>query len=61
MLKDIGNKGIPMLEEVSEEYFDPEKNQLPHGGATNILGKIVWVITEKEKEMIARIEKAFGG
>ena len=51
-----------MPEEVFEEYFDPEENQLPYGGATNIYGKIVWVITEKEQEeMIARIERAFGG
>jgi hypothetical protein len=46
---------------MSEEakVYDPIRNHLPYGGAVNIYGEIVWLITEEEhaalKERIRRI------
>jgi hypothetical protein len=42
------------------QYYDPSKNQLPYGGATDIHGRIVWVVSKKEHdEMMARINRLF--
>ena len=42
------------------QRYDPEKNQLPYGGAVDINGKIIWAVTEEEnKATKERIKKAF--
>jgi hypothetical protein len=44
-----------------DQYYNPHENQMPYGGATDIHGKIVWVVTKEEHdEMMARIIRAFG-
>jgi hypothetical protein len=43
------------------DQFDRHKNQLPYGGATDIHGKITWVVTKKEhEEMMDKLKRAFG-
>ena len=47
-------------ESVVGQYYDPTQNQLPCGGATNLQGRIVWVVTKKEHhEMLTRINCLF--
>ena len=42
------------------QYYDPYKNQLPFGGATDIHGCIVLAVTKGEHEkMMARINQLF--
>lgn len=49
-----------MAEYVVGQIYDSEKNQLPYGGAVDINGKIVWVVTEEEDRATKeRIKKAF--
>ena len=50
-----------MPEEVFKKHFDPRENQMPYGGATDIHGEIVWVISEEEHKIImSKIKRAFG-
>lgn len=43
-----------------EEAFEPISKKLPHGGAANIRGEIVWRITKEElEEMRARVMSIF--
>jgi hypothetical protein len=50
-----------MPEEVFKKHFDPRENQMPYGGATDIHGEIVWVISEEEHNIImSKIKRAFG-
>ncbi len=50
-----------MAEDVVGQIYDPGKNQLPYGGAVDMNGRIVWVVTEEEdKATRERIRKAFG-
>ncbi len=50
-----------MPEKMQEQYYDPGTNQMHYGGATDIHGRILWVVTKEEHdEMMARIKKAFG-
>jgi hypothetical protein len=47
-------------EDVVGQYYDPSKNQMPYGGATDINGKIVWVITkERHDEIFDRLKRLF--
>lgn len=47
-------------ESVVGQYYDPSKNQLPYGGATDIHGRIVWAVSKEEHdEMMARINRLF--
>lgn len=47
-------------ESVVGQYFDPAKNQLPYGGATDLQGRIVWAVTKIEHDkMLARINRLF--
>ncbi|MDD1737644.1 MAG: hypothetical protein LUP00_02670 [Methanothrix sp.] len=47
-------------ESVVGQYYDSTQNQLPYGGATNLQGRIVWVVTKKEHhEMLTRINCLF--
>jgi hypothetical protein len=40
--------------------YDPRKNQMPYGGATDIFGNIVWVVTKEEHDaLVDKIERAF--
>jgi len=49
-----------MTQEVVGQRYDPEKNQLPYGGAVDINGRIVWAVTEDEdKATKERMVKAF--
>jgi hypothetical protein len=42
------------------DYLDSHKNQLPYGGATDIRGRITWVITKEEHdEMLRKMRDAF--
>jgi len=44
------------------QLFDSEKEPLPHGGATDLFGRVVWALTEEEEEaMVRKIQSAFGG
>lgn len=44
------------------QLFDSEKDPLPHGGATDLFGRVVWALTEEEEEaMVRKIQNAFGG
>jgi hypothetical protein len=48
-------------EELPEQYYDLNDNQMPYGGATDIYGKILWKVSKEEHDqMMARIKKAFG-
>ncbi len=48
-------------EEIPEQYYDLNDNQMPYGGATDIHGKILWKVSKEEHDqMMARIKKAFG-
>jgi hypothetical protein len=50
-----------MAEDVVGQRHDPDKNQLPYGGAVDMNGWIVWAVTEEEdKATHERICKAFG-
>lgn len=50
-----------MQEFVPKKHFDPSENQMPYGGATDIHGEIVWVVSEEEHNAImVKIMKAFG-
>ena len=41
---------------------DIDEDPLPHGGATDIYGRVVWALTEEEEEaMVRKIQSAFGG
>ena len=45
-------------EPVVGQYYDPSKNQLPYGGATDLQGKIVWAVTKEEHDkMLDRINR----
>jgi hypothetical protein len=47
-------------EDVVGQYYDPSRNQMPYGGATDIHGRIVWVISkEKHDEILARLKRLF--
>ena len=47
-------------ESIVGQYYDPSQKQLPYGGATDIHGCIVWVVTKEEHEkMMARINRLF--
>ena len=47
-------------EEIPEQYYDLNDNQMPYGGATDIHGKILWKVSKEEHDqMMARIKKAF--
>ena len=49
-----------MPEEIPEQYYDLNDNQMPYGGATDIHGKILWKVSKEEHDlMMARIKKAF--
>jgi hypothetical protein len=49
-----------MAEDVVGQRYDPEKNQLPYGGAVDIDGKIAWAVTKEEALATReRIRKAF--
>lgn len=38
------------------------EDPLPHGGATDIFGRVIWALSEEEEEAIVRkIQSAFGG
>ena len=40
---------------------DTEEDPLPHGGATDIFGRIIWALTAEEEEaMVRKIQSAFG-
>jgi hypothetical protein len=50
-----------VAEDVVGQIYDPDKNQLPYGGAVDMNGRIVWVVTEEEDKVTReRIRKAFG-
>jgi hypothetical protein len=54
-------RGNEMTEDVVGQIYDPDKNQLPYGGAVDINGRIVWAVTEEEaKATRDRIRRAFG-
>lgn len=44
-----------------DQLFDSEKDPLPHGGATDLFGRVVWALTEEEEAMVRKIQGAFGG
>jgi hypothetical protein len=45
-----------------DRLTDSEKDPLPHGGATDLYGRVVWALTEEEEEaMVRKIQSAFGG
>ncbi len=47
-------------ETVVGQYYDPSKNQLPYGGATDIYGRIVWAVSKEEHDkMMVRINRLF--
>ena len=47
-------------EPVVGQYYDPSKNQLPYGGATDLQGRIVWAVTKEEHDkMLDRINRLF--
>jgi hypothetical protein len=47
-------------EDVVGQYYDPNKNQMPYGGATDIHGKIVWIINkERHDEIFDRLKRLF--
>jgi hypothetical protein len=47
-------------ESVVGQYYDPSKNQLPYGGATDLHGRVVWAVTKEEHDkMLARINHLF--
>ena len=47
-------------ESVVGQYYDPSKNQLPYGGATDLHGRVVWAVTKEEHDkMLARINRLF--
>lgn len=47
-------------DEIPEQYYDLNDNQMPYGGATDIHGKILWKVSKEEHDqMMARIKKAF--
>jgi hypothetical protein len=49
-----------MASDVVGQIYDPEKIQLPYGGAVDIRGRIVWAVTEEEDKATGeRIRKAF--
>lgn len=50
-----------VTEDVVGQIYDPDKNQLPNGGAVDMNGRIVWAVTKEEAEATReRIRKAFG-
>ena len=52
--------GVALPEEIPEQYYDLNDNQMPYGGATDIHGKILWKVSKEEHDqMMARIKKAF--
>jgi hypothetical protein len=47
-------------EPVVGQCYDPSKNQLPYGGATDLQGRIVWAATKEEHDkMLDRINRLF--
>ena len=41
---------------------DFDKELLPHGGATDIFGRVIWAMTKEEEDaMVKKIQSAFGG
>jgi len=49
-----------MTEDVVGQRYDPDKNQLPYGGAVDIDGRIVWAVTKEQAlETRERIKRAF--
>lgn len=51
---------IEMEEDVVGQYYDPSRNQMPYGGATDIHVRIVWVISkEKHDEILTRLKQLF--
>jgi hypothetical protein len=51
---------IEMEEDVVGQYYDTSRNQMPYGGAADIHGKIVWVISkEKHDEILVRLKRLF--
>ena len=52
---------IEIIQDMKEEVaFEPISKKLPHGGAANIRGEIVWRITKEElEEMRARVMSIF--
>lgn len=49
-----------MTMDVVGQRYDPEKNQLPYGGAVDINGNIVWAVSKEEALATReRIKKAF--
>jgi len=58
MVKEIPN----MLKPPFIHRVDNDEDPLPHGGATDIFGRVVWALTEEEEEaMVRKIQSAFGG
>ena len=40
---------------------DFDRELLPHGGATDIFGRVIWTMTEEEEEeRVRKIQIAFG-
>lgn len=39
-----------MAEDVVGQRYDPDKNQLPYGGAMDMNGRIAWAVTKEEAE-----------
>ena len=51
-----------MLKPPFNHRVDNDEDPLPHGGATDIFGRVVWALTEEEEEaMVRKIQSAFGG
>ena len=51
-----------MLRPPITHRVDSDEEALPHGGATDIFGRVVWALTEEEEEaMVRKIQSAFGG
>ena len=51
-----------MLRPPFTHRVDSDEEALPHGGATDIFGRVVWALTEEEEEaMVRKIQSAFGG
>jgi hypothetical protein len=56
-------RGSRVPEVAFKKHFDlGAEEPLPHGGATDIFGRVIWALTaEEEAEMVKRIQSAFGG
>jgi len=58
MIKEITD----MLKPPFIHHVEADEDPLPHGGATDIFGKVVWALSEEEEEaMVRKIQSAFGG